>query len=457
MRARGFSSQAAIQPGDILVPTADSADNVTIRDVIGNKTDTAAGDSLIALVKGVGGSQYDASLFTGTIRYVSQSGNDANGGLSPADALATIGEAISQSSAGDAIRVGYGTYDEAGLDLNLTAMELWLESGCILQDSADGTVLTVSGFGCVVRGSGNVRIDPTGGATGILVSGGFCELENLRVNCNSVGALGYDITGSGVELHFPRCSNPTTAAYKIQGDTCAIFDGCTGGNAATIGYWVTNSADKYRICNCSSQGHGVAGFQVDAGCTNGVIYKFSSGGGDGRWVDTDRATVISELSYEDEEYKSITFTAGGGVGGTGTNYNLFQVHGACRVFNIWGVVTTATPATNSVANLELYSTNASIDVTDAAGGPDMVSRVVGTVLARESVAGDPLEIGEPETTPALIENASFRDPRVPVILIEDDSADTYLQLQLSVALASGAMEWHIQWAPVSAGGFVEPA
>jgi hypothetical protein len=398
-------------------------------------------------------------LFGGVIRYVdSVNGDDNNDGRSPVAAMATIATALAASAAGDAVNVKAATYDEAGLDVNLRGLELWLESGTILQDSADGTVLTVSGLGAVVRGSGNVRIDPTGGATGLDVTGAFCELENLRVNTNSAGALGFDITGAGAELHFCRCANPTTNAFKVQGDTCGLFDCYTGGaGGATIGYWVTNSADKFRIVRCSSQGHGTAPFQVDAGCTNGVIWDFSSGGGDGKWIDTDQTTVISGLTYPETKYSEVTFTNTGGVGGAGTNYNLFRIYGAVRVFNIFGHIITATPATNSTANLELYSTNNAVDITDSAGAPDLISRCIGTVLARESVATDALEIGEPDSTPAVIENANFNDPRVPIILIEDDAAATYIQLVLSAALASGAMDWHVEWEPIDEVGFLEPA
>jgi len=41
------------QLADIVVPEVDSTDNVSIRDVIGNKTDTIAGDSIIALLKAI--------------------------------------------------------------------------------------------------------------------------------------------------------------------------------------------------------------------------------------------------------------------------------------------------------------------------------------------------------------------------------------------------------------------
>ena len=443
---------------DLFVPGADSAANASIRDVIGNKNDTAAGDSLVSLVKSVGGSQYDTSLFTGIVRYVSKSGNDGNGGLSPSDSFLTIATAIAASAAGDAIRVGAGTYDEAGLDVNQTALELWLEAGVILRDSADGTVLTISGNFAVVSGSGNVRIDPTGGATGVLVSGNLVHIDNLRVLGASVGGLGFDVTGDGAEIHECRCSDPTIAAYKIQGDKTGLFDCCTGGaSGATIGYWITNTCDKFRLIRCGSQGHGTAPFQVDTGCTNGVIWQFSSGGGDGKWSDADSTTVINELTYPETKYSTSTFTATGGVGGAGTNYNIFQITGGVKVFNVFGHVTTATPATASTVNLELYSANGAVDITDSAGAPDLASRVVGTVLERNEPAAEPLALAEPDNTPAVIESANYRSPATPIVLIKDDAADTYIQVVLTAALASGAIHWHIEWQPVTDDGFVEPA
>ena len=41
------------QSSDIAVPAADAADNTSMRDVIGNKDDTVAGDSIIALLKAI--------------------------------------------------------------------------------------------------------------------------------------------------------------------------------------------------------------------------------------------------------------------------------------------------------------------------------------------------------------------------------------------------------------------
>lgn len=403
-------------------------------------------------------SQHDQCQFTGTVRYVSQTGNNNNSGISPDNALATINYAIAQSGPGDAIRVGYGTYNENGMDLNQNSLELWLEAGCILQNTAGSPVLTISGFGCKVIASGNVRIDVPAGAVGVIVLGGFVYIEKLRINCNSAGTYGFDIYGDGTEIIRCRCRNPTTAAYRIQSDRVKLSGcGCAGAAGDTsIGYLMTNNCECAWLQNCVSRGNETSGFYVDDGCTGGIIQDCASGRGDGRWVDIDDAFVWANFSFDDLIHSTSTFTATGGVGGVGTNYNIFQVTGAVQVFNIFGIVEIVTPATNSTINLELYSANAAVDITDAAGAPDMVSRVVGTTLARISVAADPIGLAEPDSTPAVLENANFRTPRTPIILVEDDDADTYIQVVLSAALASGAVHWQCQWEPASDDGFLTP-
>jgi len=332
------------------VPAADSALNTSFIDVIGNKTDTAAGDSIVSLVKGASGSTNDTSIFTGTVRYVTQVGNDGNSGISPAEAFATIVYAISVSAAGDAIRVGYGTYDEAGMNINLNSLELWLEAGVILQDSADGTVLTVSGFGSKVTGSGNVRIDPTGGATGVLISGAFVYAERLRVNCNSVGALGFDVTGAGVELIDSRASDPTVSALKIQGASFKAINFFTGGNTTSIGAWVTNSADNVRVSTLSSAGHQTAVVQVDAGCTRVIFHDVTSGAGDGELINN---TVTDDLEWDQsdnsiEHHESIyPRSAGEGVAGDPVNIansTTDGTGGARTDQNYWGDVAVVVPA-----------------------------------------------------------------------------------------------------------------
>jgi hypothetical protein len=282
-------------------------------------------------------------LFGGIIRYVDgTNGDDTNDGRAPTSAFATIGAALSASSAGDAVNVKQGTYDEAGLDVNLAGLELWLESGVILQDSADGTVLTVSGFGAFVRGSGNVRIDPTGGATGVLISGSLVYAENLRINCDDDGALGYDITGSGAVLSYCRCNSPTTAAFKVQATTAMLRDCSTCGNGNTIGFWVTNSCAKVRMRFCHSQGHRTAGFQVDVGCTDGVIAFCTSGGQDGLTIDNGTRfhwPHFSSVSGREQHHHIYPTPDGEGTAGdpiTVTTDAADETNGPATTANYWG-------------------------------------------------------------------------------------------------------------------------
>lgn len=388
--------------------------------------------------------------FGGTVYYVDgTNGSNDNAGTSPRSALATIGAAIALCVKGDAISIFAATYTETGLDLNVDAVEMWIEIGTIIAP-ASGVGLVVSGNYCKIEcPNGSLRINPTG-AVGVSITGDFNYMNDVRVAANSSGTIGFDITSasSGSVLENCRCSNPATAAFKIAGDSAKLEDCCTGGNAATIGFWVAGTADKPRLKNCGSQGHTSSGFQVDTGSTNGAIDGCYSGGGDGRWSDADDSAVWSDFHYDNVKHKVMTCS------GT-TKYSLFKVIGAVKVKSIFGTVETVIAATASLLNLELYSTNATVDITDAVGAPDVNARVVGTVFSKQSVSTDPLLVGEPDTIPAIIEDTNYRDPNVPIVLVKDNGADTYLQAVLSVAVATGAIHWQVEWEPVSDDGFLE--
>jgi len=392
--------------------------------------------------------------FGGNIWYVDKNnGSDADDGKTPGTAFETIGAGIDVLSVGDAINIMAGTYTETGLDLDTNGCEMWPEVGAIIKP-ATGTALTVSGSYCKIWCPGGaLLVDPDGAnTTGLLISGNYCYISDVRVKCDSVADLGYDITGDGCVLTNCRSSNPLVAAFKIQGDAVRIEDCRTGGEAAdvSIGFWVTNSCDKCRIKNSGSQGHATAGFQVDAGCTNGEIRECASGGGDGRWVDANHAFVWSAFTYDDEVHKTVTFA------GAPTAYNIFKVTGSVRISDIFGMVGTPIPNTVSTIHLELYSTNASVDITDAPG-VDIDSVVAGGLLVRNGPSTDPLGLADPNTTPAVAENVSWREPKTAIDIVEDNAADTYVRLVLSAALASGAIDWHCYWEPLSDDGFLEAA
>ena len=411
--------------------------------------------------------------FGGDLWFVRDSISASGDGMSPDNAFKTIGEAITAAAAGDAITIMAGNYTENGLDVNKNNLELWFEIGAQLSPTS-GNALTVSGNFCRVTCEGGaLKINPVANTTGVVVSGNFCYLNEIRVAADggtvgTSGDIGFDITGDGADLRRCRCSGPDIAAFKIQGDKVKLENCCTGGNAgySSIGFWVTNSCEKSRLKECGSQGHETAGFQFDVGCTNGLVCGGSSGGGDGKFVNNATTTncIFSDMHFQGDsgDYNSplvkvVTFTATGGVDGDGLHYRLFKVAGSSQVVDISGQVVTALPATSTVPNLELTSTNASIEITDDGGGPNISGAVVGAILYRGEEAAEPLKLGNPDNTPAVIESDNFRTPKVPIMCIEDDAADTYITLRLTVALASGAMLWACRYEPVSADGVVEPA
>jgi len=237
-------------------------------------------------------------LFVGSVYYVDAAqADDTGAGTSPETAKKTIGAAIGLLSVGDAITIKAGTYTETDLDLNVNACELWFEIGAIL-DPASLTALTISAHYCKVQcPGGSLLITPAAAQTGMLITGNFNYVHDVRVSCSSVGGIGFDVTGNSCVLTNDRCSSPITAAFKIQGDKCKLEDCCTGGDVgdSSIGFWITNSCDKLRMDSCASQGHETAGFQVDAGCTNGMIRNCASGIGDGDRIDNGTSIMWADF------------------------------------------------------------------------------------------------------------------------------------------------------------------
>ena len=382
--------------------------------------------------------------FGGNIWYIDKNnGSDLASGLRPEAAFETIGAGIAAMSDGDALNIKAGTYTEVGLDLSNDAAEMWFEVGVVI-DPASGTALTVSGNFC--RLSGNHKITPADGETALLVSGAECIIEGNKV---IGGAIGIQVTGSGVILNDCAVGFPTSIAYDLQGIQGRLFRCKTVGNAATYGYKISGGADTGVLENCTSAGHATSGFYIDTGSQDWTLLNCSSGAGDGRWVDVDHANVWSGFTYDDLLSKIVTFA------GAPTTYNIFKLTGAVRIYEVVGVVDTVIPNTASTIHLELYSTNATVDITDAPG-VNIAQAVVGSILVRNGPLADPLMLANPNATPAVAENADPKAPKTAIDIVADNGADTYVRLVLSAALASGAIHWHARWEPLSDAGILEP-
>ena len=68
-----------------------------------------------------------------------------------------------------------------------------------------------------------------------------------------------------------------------------------------------------------------------------------------------------------------------------------------------------------------------------------------------------IDVADPTSGPSVAENVNWRDPVTAVDIVKDVGADTYVRLVLSLALASGVIDWHCHWEPLSDDGFLEQA
>jgi len=387
--------------------------------------------------------------FGGKIHYVDGgAGSDTNGGNSPNDALLTIGQGFTNASAGDAINIKAGTYTETGLTLGVAGtkdyLEMWCEIGTLL-DPASGNALTIAGNSCKVLGQ--LKITPISTVSGVVVSGAECVVEDVKV----VGGLDcYSVTGAGTILN--RCAAGFPAAggsgYSLAGARTRLRGCNTVGNTTTYGYKISGNVDTGVLEDCTSVGHQTSGFYIATGSQDWTLLRCSSGAGDGRWVDVDHANVWSNFSYDDEVHSVTTFA------GIPTVYNIFKLTGSVRISSIYGSVETVIPNTASTIYLQLYSSNGIVDMTDAPG-VDINQAVQGALLVRNGPSTSELDLANPNALPKMAENTDWRDPNTFIDIVKDNGADTYVRLVLSAALASGAIDWHCHWEPLSDDGFLE--
>lgn len=388
--------------------------------------------------------------FGGSIWYVNKgAGSDSNNGKIPTKAFGTIGAAITAASAGDAINVKAGTYTEEGLDMNLAGLELWCEIGVLIDPTHVGvsqTALIVSGASCRIRGDLKITPEPAD-AIGLLVSGAECHIEGVKVLS---GTDNIRVTGAGVILR--RCASgfasAGNAAYDIQGLQGRYINCNTVGNTTSYGFLINNGVDTGVLENCTSADNQTSGFHIATGSKDWTLKNCSSGAGDGRWRDVDHANVWSDFHYADTIYSTTTFS------GVTTEWNIFKVTGAVRISEIFGNVETVIPNTASTIHLELSGSGSTVDITDAPG-VNIQNAVAGAILVRNAPSDQQLDLANPDSAPALAENTTWKDPKTAIDIVAADDDTTYVRAVISAALATGAIDWHCKWEPLSDNGFLE--
>jgi len=300
------------------------------------------------------GSIIGTPVFSGDIWYVDSAQSDSNSGTNKDDAKATIGAAIGVASAGDAINIKAGTYDENGLDVNLDALELWAEIGTLIVNTNPGTCLTVLADTCFISGV----VVQQAGQIGYAITGDGCFFQDCTSSNNTIA-----FDNDGVRCTFVRCKdqNATVTGFDMATEENTLYlcnTIATGGTSR--GFYLSNAAaDRNMIYQCLSAGNITAGYEVVSGCTGNTIAYSVSGGGDGHKVDAGTNTQWAEFTdHAPRERHEEVYPYSDGEGAAGLPINITtnaddETNAAATSQNYWGEPKLIMPVTTVTQDFAL--------------------------------------------------------------------------------------------------------
>lgn len=398
-------------------------------------------------VIGGGGQALVSDDFIGNTWYVAPAalgGSNSNNGQLPNYPFLTITYAITQAEAGDRIFIAGGTYAE-NVTVNKDHLSLLGQVYVII----NGTLTITSDYNTI----DTMVANPTA-AAGIVLSGNYGILRETRAG--GVGGTptnGYEVTGFNNLIEDSYSVGYSGIGYDIASGNTVINGIAVLPTGAAQGFRVNAGVSGGCLLeNCKSVGNSISGYEVQASVESCVIKDCSSGSGDGSRIDNGASTTWPGYSFDDEITKVITF-AGDSI------HNIFKVTGAVRLSDLFGVVTTTIPVTSSNLHIDLYSTNGTVDITDAPG-VDISGVVAGALIVRNTISTDNIDLANPDGTPAAAEvlgpGATNPPSGTSIDIVEDDSADTYVRVNCSASLASGAIQFYCKYRPLGMG-FLEPA
>jgi len=276
------------------------------------------------------------SFLAGKVWYVNGvTGDDTNySGADPTTPFATITKAITESDAGDTIRVAPGIYDEA-VDLNKNYLHLECQLGVLLINTTPGTVLTLSGDYCKAT---SVVITQAGQQHFVL-TGTNCQVWN-GLSLGATTAFDIDATALLVEC---VSIGHTSIAFDLNGASIILDDtSAMGSGGSTRGYYLRANCDNCELRQATSTGNGTAGFEIVSGASYNVFLGGGTGGGDGKLVDNGLRTQFANFSdeLESERHEHIyPFSDGEGTAGdpmTVSTDAADETHGAATTKDYWG-------------------------------------------------------------------------------------------------------------------------
>jgi len=259
--------------------------------------------------------------FVGTLAYADASASDDTGsGLTPSAPKKTIAAAQVVAGIGGAVTIKAGTYAE-DVAMSYAAQELWPEIGTVFDGT--GPCITISAANCKLGRPGDrFQITPAADQIGVVTTAaGTGSFINGAMVVGSASAGGFDINGSGAELHWCRATGMKAGAKAFDSSVSQFkwINCSTTGNTTSYGFYAGGATiSRGLILNCTSVGHQTSGFYLDTGVSLITVNDCSSGGGDGGKVDSGTNNMwgnfVDRLNDEHHEHIYPRCTGQGAAG-----------------------------------------------------------------------------------------------------------------------------------------------
>jgi len=270
--------------------------------------------------------------------HVAKTGNDSNGGANFADALLTIGQAVTNASSGDTIILWPGDYDET-VDLDTANKSLTLKGTnrhlCRIARTGSGEKGIQVENNTILK---NLTISTTNkSVNAIAVEAAFTWNEHeahassfIVEDCDLFGAYDALTLGNCNNAVFTRCTLGTNYDVANIGGSNAIFNDCffysigDYSSADARGIFLSTVANRVimnkcrSVILCASSGKDAVGLYVNDAASNQVLmnncefYSSQTGGGGGSAYDI----------YNEGD---------GTIVGVGCSYDISKVYGTVTI------------------------------------------------------------------------------------------------------------------------------
>ncbi len=403
--------------------------------------------------------------YTGSARFVSPNGNNTTG-ATWATAFHLPSSAMAVSSPRDVIFVEGGyTYDEnATLDgLVCNVDQILVRSIGVRRATITNTDVTNNGAAVTVTGR-KVILDYIKMQKGEVVSTGAAALRfngvasNLAYNCimivgNAATHVGIHFTGACGGCIVRGDDVSMSAVVGMGVGTAVHFESAIRCGVSKTGMGLTTTGVLYsagaRWCSVSDDNliqTVTTGISLEAGATSNILLatileatiQIRNLSGNGTNVmEPDRGKVHADVTLD----------------GSG-DYDIFTVRGEVKINHIYAIVTTATPAATTAANLQLFPAGGPAIQLTALAGSDISNLPIGSVISKDQAAANAITVAD-STNGALIEAVGFIFAEF-VVIQKTGGIATTIRLNVTEVGASGVLHFEAHWTPLSDDGALEP-